>query len=60
MKIKILNEAQNDIAKAMLFYENQKENLGEYFLDSIMADIESLYIYCGIHFKVRNYFRLLA
>lgn len=38
MKIKILNEAQ-------------KENLGEYFLDSIMADIESLYIYCGIHFK---------
>ena len=24
MNIKILNDAQNDIAKAMLFYENQK------------------------------------
>ena len=45
MNIKILNDAQNDIAKAMLFYENQKDKLGEYFLDSIMSDIESLYIY---------------
>ena len=60
MNIKILTEAQNDIAKAILFYEKQKENLGKYFLDSIMSDIESLYIYYGIHFRVRNYFRLLS
>lgn len=45
MNIKILTEAQNDIAKAILFYEKQKENLGKYFLDSIMSDIESLYIW---------------
>ena len=56
----ILNDAQNDIAKAMLFYENQKDKLGEYFLDSIMSDIESLYIYYGIHFKVKDYFRVLS
>ncbi|ABV67719.1 conserved hypothetical protein [Aliarcobacter butzleri RM4018] len=60
MNIKILTEAQNDIAKAIFFYEKQKENLGKYFLDSIMSDIESLYIYYGIHFRVRNYFRLLS
>lgn len=60
MNIKILTEAQNDIAKAILFYEKQKENLGKYFLDSIMSDIQSLYIYYGIHFRVRNYFRLLS
>ena len=60
MNIKILTEAQNDIAKAILFYEKQKENLGKYFLDSIMSDIESLYIYYGIHSRVRNYFRLLS
>ena len=60
MNIKILNDAQNDIAKAMLFYENQKDKLGEYFLDSIMSDIESLYIYYGIHFKVKDYFRVLS
>lgn len=60
MNIKILNDAQNDIAKAILFYENQKEKLGEYFLDCIMSDIESLYIYYGIHFRVKSYFRLLS
>ena len=40
MTIEILDEAENDIANAMSFYEVQKENLGEYFLDSIMSDIE--------------------
>lgn len=60
MQIKILNDAQNDIAKAILFYENQKENLGNYFLDSIMSDIESLYLYYGIHIKIKNYHRLLS
>ncbi|MDX4037608.1 type II toxin-antitoxin system RelE/ParE family toxin [Aliarcobacter skirrowii] len=60
MNIKILEDAQNDIAKAILFYENQKDKLGEYFLDSIMSDIESLYIYYGIHFKVKDYFRVLS
>lgn len=56
MIIKLLDEAHNDIGRAMLFYENQKDNLGEYFLDSIMADIESLNIYYGIHIKVKSYF----
>lgn len=60
MNIKILEDAQNDIARSMLFYEKQKEKLGKYFLDSIMSDIESLYIYYGIHIKIENYHRLLA
>lgn len=60
MNIKILADAQNDIAKAMLFYEKQRENLGRYFLDSIMSDIESLYIYYGIHIKIKNYHRFLS
>lgn len=60
MQIKILIDAQNDIAKAMLFYENQKEHLGNYFLDSIMSDIESLSIFYGIHIKIKNYHRLLS
>ena len=60
MNIKILNDAQNDIAKAMLFYENQKDKLGEYFLDSIMSDIESLWLYGGIHEKTFGLYRLLS
>ena len=49
MKIKILDEAEKDIATAISFYESQSEGLGKYFLDSIFSDIESLHIYAGIH-----------
>jgi len=60
MTIKILDEAERDIAIGMSFYESQKEGLGKYFLTSILADIESLHIYAGIHIVISDYFRLLA
>ena len=49
MHIEILEEAEADILKAILFYESQREGLGDYFLDGISADIDSLYLYAGIH-----------
>lgn len=60
MKIKILNEAEKDIALGIDFYESQKDGLGKYFLDSILSDIESLHIYAGVHIVVSDYFRLLS
>jgi len=60
MKIKILEEAEKDIAIGMSFYESQKDGLGKYFLDSIVSDIESLHIYAGIHVVIADYFRLLS
>ena len=60
MKIKILDEAKNDLENGVKFYKLQSPNLGGYFLDSILSDIESLYIYYGIHIKVKNYHRLLS
>lgn len=60
MKILITHEAEIHIANAIKFYESQKEGLGTYFLDSISSDIDSLYIFYGIHFKIKNYYRLLS
>ena len=60
MKIKILSDAKKDIKKGIDFYKAQDDKLGAYFLDSIMSDIESLYIYAGIHKKVKNYYRMLS
>ncbi len=60
MKIKILDEAENDIANGIIFYEKQSPGLGNYFLDSIFSDIESLRLYAGIHFKINGYHRLLS
>lgn len=59
-QIVILDEAEADIANAILFYESQNEGLGKYFLDSIFSDIESLHIYCGIHIMIKDYYRMLA
>ena len=60
MHIEILDEAEKDIAIGISFYESQNNGLGKYFLNSILADIESLHIYAGIHVVIAGYYRLLA
>ena len=60
MKIQILDEAQQDLADGFQFYEGQSEGLGDYFLDSLFTDIDSLQVYAGIHALHFGYHRLLA
>jgi plasmid stabilization system protein ParE len=60
MRIKILDEAETDLIDGFRFYEAQSQGLGDYFLDSIFSDIESLHIYAGIHSRHFGYYRLLS
>lgn len=60
MRIEILDLAERDLIEGFMFYERQLKGLGDYFLDSIFSDIESLYIYAGIHVFHFGYHRLLA
>ena len=60
MHIEILEEAQDDILRGVLFYESQQYGAGDYFLDTISADINSLHLYVGIHAKTKNYYRTLS
>jgi len=61
MKIRILKSAQADLLGGYRFYERQKKRLGNYFLDSLNSDIESLKIHAGIHsIHFRKYHRLLS
>jgi plasmid stabilization system protein ParE len=60
MRVRILTSALNDLDRGRAFYEKQGEDLGEYFFDSVFADIDSLALYGGIHRKVFGYHRLLA
>ncbi len=60
MHIEILEEAQEDILKGVLFYESQQYGAGDYFLDTISADINSLHLYAGIHMQTKNYYRALS
>jgi hypothetical protein len=60
MRIEILSEANDDLLKGYYFYERQGPNLGDYFLDSLYSDIDSLLVYAGIHPLVYGRHRSLS
>jgi hypothetical protein len=60
MRIEILDEAQQDLTDGFRFYENQRAGLGDYFLDSLFSDVDSLHLYAGIHVLAFGYHRLLS
>ncbi len=60
MKTRISEAAQQDLVEGHRFYERQSAGLGDYFLDSVLADLESLQLYAGIHVLHFGYHRLLT
>lgn len=60
MKISISEAARQDLIEGHRFYNRQSAGLGDYFTDSVLADIESLQLYAGIHVLHFGYHRLLA
>lgn len=60
MKIEILSIAMSDIQSGQSFYERQQEGLGDYFLDSLFSDIDSLLLYAGMHQQFFGYYRALS
>lgn len=60
MRVRILTSACNDLDAGRRFYEQQGEGLGNYFLDSLFSDIDSLALYAGVHRKVFGFHRLLS
>jgi hypothetical protein len=60
MKIVIQTSAQQDLADGYAFYQNQQKDLGKYFLETLLSDIDSLTCYVGLHRKVWGFHRLLS
>lgn len=61
MKVRILASASRDLIDGYGFYERQAEGIGEYFLDTLYSDIDSLVVTAGIHpIHFRHYHRLLS
>lgn len=58
--IVILEDARGDLLDGKRFYEAQASGVGEYFWDSLVSDIESLYIHAGVHEAHFNCFRMLS
>lgn len=49
MQLRILKSAFGDLDRGRAFYAQHGDELGDYFLDSLFADIDSLARYGGIH-----------
>ncbi len=59
-QVLVLEEAANDLAQGIDFYEEQKSGLGAYFFDSLISDIESLEISGGVHAIHFGFHRMLS
>jgi len=51
MKVETLSTAEDDLVDGHRFYERQEPGIGEYFLDTLFAKIDSLQLYPGTHRK---------
>ena len=53
MTLNLLESAQEDLLRGYLFYEEQQPGIGDYFVDALLAEIDSLVLFAGIH-PIRN------
>lgn len=60
MKIRILPNAETDLELGADFYESQRAGLGEYFVTSLISDVESLKLHGGIHEQYRGFHRSIS
>lgn len=56
----ILEEAVDDLNEGRSFYDVQKTGVGDYFWDCLIADIESLIIYAGVHRRKLGFYQMFA
>ena len=59
-QVVVLADAAQDIEAARDFYDAQETGVGEYCVDSLLADIESLGLFSGIHPLRFEFHRMLA
>lgn len=60
MKICALRSALDDLEAGRQFYQNQRDGLGDYFLDTLLSDIDSLLLHAGVHQQFFGYYRTLS
>ena len=61
MKVRISEDALQDLNDGYFFYDAQQGGLGDYFTACLRADIEGLKVSAGIHRIVyQDYHRLLS
>jgi hypothetical protein len=60
MNVVILEDAAEDLETGAQFYESCATGVGNYFLDSILSDLDSLILFVGIHPIYFGFHRMLS
>ena len=55
-----IKEVADDLNDGKAFYDQREFGVGDYFLDSLVTDIEFLIIYSGIHERKYGLHRMFA
>ena len=60
MTVVILEDAAEDLESGAQFYESCATGVGDYFLDSILSDLDSLILFAGVHPLYLGFHRMLS
>jgi hypothetical protein len=60
MTVVILEDAAEDLESGAQFYESCATGVGDYFLDSILSDLDSLILFGGVHPIYFGFHRMLS
>jgi len=58
--IKLSHTAVGGLNRGYLYYERQEVGLGDYFKNTLLAEIEGLTVTAGIHRMVRSHHRMIS
>lgn len=56
----VLDKAVSDLNEGKKFYNMKSDGVGNYFFDSLIADIESLVLYAGIHKRKYGLYQMFS
>jgi hypothetical protein len=60
MTVLVIEEAAADLETGQRFYESRERGVGDYFVESLLSDLESLVVYAGIHPRHFGLHRMLS
>lgn len=60
MRVELRAEARADIVAGALFFDRQRDGLGDHFTDCVFSDLRSLQVQAGIHQLVFGLHRKLV
>ena len=60
MTVVVIDTVGDDLKAGKSFYDSCEIGVGDYFVESLLADLHSLKLYGGIHLRQFGFYRMLS